>query len=95
MDRSRELLPDDDSIFLCFGLESKKEIAFLETHASILGPHWQYFPLSGYSIIATFKPFKTALVDPEAFASTLKGWIDQVTPEIVPLVSAMQNAAVV
>ncbi|KRQ12159.1 hypothetical protein AOQ73_04785 [Bradyrhizobium pachyrhizi] len=91
--RSKESLPIENSIFLCLGVTSKREMKLLEEHANNCGSGWQYFAFGANSIIATFKPLKDILMEPEAFAGTMKSWIDQAVPEILPVISIMQKQA--
>lgn len=90
---SKQNLPHDDSIFLCLGVETTKEMKLLEEQSKILGPDWKHISFSDNSIVATFKPLKTILVEPESFAGIMNAWIDETVPQLLPVIATMQKQA--
>ncbi|MGY3370219.1 hypothetical protein ACVWZL_007344 [Bradyrhizobium sp. GM2.4] len=90
---SKQNIPHEDSIFLCLGVEEGKEMKLLEEHSRALGPNWKHISFADNSIVATFRPLKTILVEPESFAGTMNAWIDEAVPQLLPLIAIMQKQA--
>jgi hypothetical protein len=88
---SNDHLPIEDSIFLCLGVETKREIRILEEQSKLLSGAWQHLSFPSNSIAIAFKPLNAVLVRPEEFAKAMIGWIDEVLPEVAELVNRMQK----
>ncbi|MDE5441090.1 hypothetical protein GWG65_06390 [Bradyrhizobium sp. CSA207] len=89
---SIDSLPDEDSIFLAVGVETKKEMQLLEARSKDFGQDWHYLSFSDYSLIVTFRPLHAALSQPEEFAGTMIAWIDQSYAAVVAkLIQSLQK----
>ena len=89
---SIDSLPDEDSIFLAVGVETKKEIQLLESKSKDFGQDWHYLSFPDYSLIVSFRPLHAALSQPEKFASTMIAWIDQSYEAVVAkLIPSLQK----
>jgi hypothetical protein len=84
-----DAIPAEDSLFLYFGVETKKEIAL---HSTKLPSPWQLLPLIDLPIAIVFRPLSTVLGQPETFADTMKEWIDQVMPDVLSVAAGMPQA---
>lgn len=90
---SKQNLPHEDSIFLCLGVETNKEMKLLEEHSKGLGPDWKYISFDDNSIVVTFRPLNSILIEPESFAGKMNAWIDEAVPQLLPLITTMQKQA--
>ncbi|MBH5396419.1 PD-(D/E)XK nuclease family protein [Bradyrhizobium sp. CNPSo 4010] len=88
---ANEALPDEDSIFLSIGVETRRERNLLEARSKDLGPEWHHVSFPDQSVLATFRPLHPALAEPKLFASTMTGWIDQSHSRIAELIRALQK----
>lgn len=88
---SNEALPDEDSIFLSVSVETRREMNLLEARSKDMGPGWHHLSFPDHSVLATFRSLHSALAQPELFASTMTGWIDQSHGGIAKLIRTLQN----
>ncbi len=88
---SIDSLPDEDSVFLGVGVETKKEMQLLEARSKDLGGDWHCLSFPEYSVMVTFRPLHSALAQPELFASTMIAWINQLRPNVTKFVRSLQK----
>jgi hypothetical protein len=88
---AQDRLPAEDSLFISLGVDNRREMRLLEEHAGKAGQSWQYLPFGDGSILASFRPLKTILAEPESFSNTMRNWIDEAFPNIVAVVTAMRQ----
>jgi len=85
-------LPEEDSIFLGVGVETKKEMQLLEAKSKDVGNDWHHLSFSDYALLVTFKPLHAALAKPEEFANAMTTWIDQTYAAVVAdLIKSLQK----
>lgn len=88
---SKDTLPDEDSIFLGFGVETKREMQLLETMSKDLGEGWHCLSSADSSVMVTFRPLHIALAQPDQFANTMIAWIDQSHAVVTKAIRTLQK----
>ncbi len=90
---SGELIPTEDSAFICLGVETKKEISILESVSRDLDKSWHYVSLPDDAVVISFRPLRSVLARPEEFATLMMEWITSAAPVIGPLIAKLQGSA--
>ena len=86
-----ELIPNEDSAFICIGVEARKEISILEKASKDLGGSWHYVSLPDTAVVISFRPLNSVLARPEEFAKLMMEWIGSAAAVIGPFVAKVQG----
>lgn len=84
-------LPDEDSVFLGFGVETKKEMQLLEAMSKDLDGGWHCLSSAGSMVMVAFRPLHVALAPPDQFANTMIAWIDESHAAVANLIRTLQK----